>query len=501
MTIIFNILNENQMSLRFLFPFFILFISCKSEIYRGAANIKYQLSYSDENLIHVKLIYTPLEKDSIKFTYGEPMFGGQTDIIKGITAIKVSEGSKLNFNESSREISVIFKSARSVEIDYDVINTYTSEHGLRGELFRPMISENYCYCHGINLFLNPLFRDSTIKALQTVSWKRLPGFRLFQSFDPENDGTGISHGEPGDFLYKLITGAPDMITEETKIDGTVNYLVMRINKERDYNKKALTDYFEKYYSGLRRFWNDTTHQSYSLIVHPFLYIDHNMGGMSLGNAFVGKYSFKIDTILSPDRMLILSHEISHHWIGGKIDTDIKDQWFGEGFNDYLTFYTLAMTGLMTPGQFEHGFNSILESHYSSKINSLPNESVWKNYWKMGDYNKLPYRRGEIFAFYLDNQIRIMSNEKKNLHDLMISLQEFCNHKNKGYQLSIDDFIEVASGYVGKEKIQAETDRFIINGEPIRFTKEMLVDEFSLSFKGAVPVLGITDEKKFISIFK
>jgi hypothetical protein len=487
--------------IKYLLPILLILVAgCNPKSDKPAGDLQYLLSYYN-NRIHVKLYYKPVEKDSIKFTYGEPMFGGQPDIIKGITAIKVSDGTKFRFNDSSREISVIYKSVRTVVIEYDIIDTHTAVHGLRGELFRPMISENYFYCHGINLFLNPFFRDSTIKAVQTVSWEKLPGFRLFQSFDPENDGTGLSHGEPGDFLFKLITGAPDMITEKTKIDGTVNYLILRINKDRDYNIKALTDYFEKYYTGIRRFWNDTAHQSYSLIVQPFLSIDHNMGGMSLGNGFAGKYSFKIDTILSPDRMLVLSHEIGHHWIGGKIDTDIKDQWFGEGFNDYLTYYTLAMTGLMTPGQFEHGFNSILESHYSSKINSLPNDSVWKNYWKMGDYNKLPYRRGEIFAFYLDNQIRIMSSGKKNLHDLMISLQEFCNNKNKGYQLSIDDFIEVASEYVGKEKIKAEMERYIIKGEPIRFKKEMLFDEFSLSFKDSIPLLGITDEKKFISTFQ
>jgi len=309
------------------------------------------------------------------------MFGGQPDIVKGITAIKISDGTRFRFNESSREISVFFKSPAKVVLEYDITDTRTEQHGLRGELFRPMISERYFYCHGVNLFLNPVFRDSTIKARQTVAWEKLPPFRLFQSFDPENDGSGISTGEPYSFLYKLITGAPDMITEKTMIDGTQNYLVLRINKNNDYNRKALTEYFGRYYSGMRSFWKDTTHQNYSLIVQPFISVDHNMGGMGLGNGFAGKFSFKIDTILSIDRMLVLSHEIGHHWIGGRIEMDIKHQWFGEGFNDYFTYYTLAMTGLMNSGQYENGFNKILESHYSSKINSLPNDSVWKNYWK------------------------------------------------------------------------------------------------------------------------
>lgn len=473
---------------------------CSTNPHRESADIQYQLSYFDKR-VHVKLHYRPIEKDSTKFTYGEPMFGGQPDIVNGIKALKVSNGGILHFNESSREVTVNFGSADNVLIEYDIIDTHTSDHGLRGELFRPMISASYFYCHGINLFLNPCFRDSAFKAEQTVAWDKLPGFRLFQSFDPENDGTGISRGEPGDFLFKLITGSHDMIIAESESEGTVNYLVLRINKEQEYNKRSVTDYFERYYTSMKSFWNDTTHDSYSLIVQPFLSVDHNIGGMSLGNGFAGKYSFKIDTILSPERIGVLSHEIGHHWIGGKIDTDIKDQWFGEGFNDYLTYYTLAMTGLMTPQQFEHGFNSVLQSHYTSKINSVPNDSVWKNYWKMGDYNKLPYRRGEIFAFYLDNQIRLMSNGKKTLHDLMLDLQEYCNNREKGYQLTINDFITVASGYTGKEKIQSEINRYIINGEPIRFTNDMLTDLFSLTFRGDIPVLGITDEKKYAAAFR
>ena len=84
---------------------------------------------------------------------------------------------------------------------------------------------------------------------------------------------------------------------------------------------------------------------------------------------------------------------------------------------------------------------------------------------------------------------------------MLSLQEFCNNKKTGYQLSINDFIEVTSRYVGKEKIQAEMGKYITKGEPIRFSKGMLSDEFCLSFKGMVPVIGITDEKKFNATFR
>jgi hypothetical protein len=50
-------------------------------------------------------------------------------------------------------------------------------------------------------------------------------------------------------------------------------------------------------------------------------------------------------------------------------------------------------------------------------------------------------------------------------------------------------------------IQAEIDRYIVRGEPIQFSKEMLTDEFNLSFKGSVPVLGIMKKEKFKAYFQ
>ncbi len=489
------------MKIKYLLPFlFIVVISCNTKPTESIVDLKYLLSFYN-NRIHVKLFYTPVESDSTKFIYGEPMFGGQQDIIKGLTNIKVSGGNRVRFDERSREISVVFKSEKKVEIEYDIIDTHTAEQGLRGELFRPLISRDYLYCHGVNLFFNPVFRDPSLKARQTVAWEKLPDFRLFHSFDPENDGTNISKGEQADFLFTIITGAKDMSIEKLVVSGTKNYLVLRTNKLKEYNRRMLSEYFTKYYAGIREFWKDSSTHPYSLIVQQFLNIDHSMSGMGLGNGFSGKYSYKIDTTLSTGRMMVLSHEIGHYWIGGKIDTGTGDQWFGEGFNDYLTFYTLAMTGLLTADQFEHEFNSILTAHYSSKVKGLPNESVWKNYWKMGDYNKLPYRRGAIFAFYLDNQIRRASNGAKTIHDLMLSIQEYRNKKAKDFQLSVDDFIEITAAYVGETQIRKEIEKFIIKGDPIQFTKGMLTDEFSLSFKGDIPVIEIAIKEKFQHYFK
>ena len=486
------------MKIKYLWPLLIVLSGCMGSS-KMNSDLEYTLGFVSGNRVHVKLVYHPLEADSVKFTYGEPMYGGQTDIIKGLNGLKVT-GGKMNFNPSAREMSLYYRYGRAVIIEYDITDTHTTEMGTRGELFRPLIFDDYFYCHGINLFLNPLFRDKNIKATQSVSWEKLPAFSLFQAYDPGNDGTTVSTGKQADFKYKLITGAKDMTVEKIKVDGTENYLVLRISKDKELNTKEITGYFEKFYSAIRRFWKDTTTQSYSLILQPFLAVNHSISGMSFGSGFLGKYTYKADTILNPERIFVLSHEIGHHWFGGKIGAEDKDQWFEEGFNDYLTFYTLLMTGYMTPMEFEKKFNTVLRSYYSSNVRNQPNDSVWSNYWKMGDYNKLPYWRGSIFAFYLDNKIRLASKGDKCFHDLCLSILEFCKTKGEEYKFSEDDFIEIASLYVGKKSISDDISKYVIKGEQIKFTNEMLVPVFGVAYKGDIPVISVKDEKEAAKLF-
>ncbi len=489
------------MKLKYFLPALLLIAGCGRDHSRITPDLSYELSYFREGRIHVKLVYKPIEKGSTLFTYGEPRFGGQSDIVKGFTGLKAQEGVRVNFDDFSRELTLFCRDTLPVTVDYDIVDTRMKEHGLRGELFRPIIMNDYLYCHGINLFLNPVLRDPKQKVTQSVVWKKLPPFRLFQQFDPENHGSRPSVGKPEDFMYKLITGADGMITEKVKAAGSENYLVLRLVRNSDFNRKALSGYFKSYYEAICGFWKEESPQPYFLILQPFLSIDHNIGGMGLGNGFAGKYSYNTDTILSPERIFTISHEIGHHWIGGLIESGVNDQWFAEGFNDYFTWYTLLSAGMMTPSQFERSFNNVLVSHYSSKVKELPNDSIWPNYWKMGDYNKLPYRRGSIFAFYLDNQIRRVSNGEKNLHDLMLSLKEFRQKMDPGYQLSISDFASQASAFVPADSIKTELARYITSGVPVRFSTGMLTDAFSVSWKDSIPVLQIRDNEKFESFFR
>ena len=460
--------------------------------------LQYQLTYEGTS-VHVTMQYSPVENDSTSFTYGEPMFGGQTDIINCIANIKVSPPARLRAEVATRTFTLYFPGEEPVTIEYDILDTATTKKDVRKELFRPIIQKNYFYSHGVNLFLNPQFRDPGKKATVSIKWTRRPAFPLFYGFDPENKGKKKAISTVDSVMFSLITGASDMTVDQFDLHGIQNYIVLRGGSKDQYNRQAIRDYFTRFNQSIRQYWNDYSDRCFSLVLQPFLEADHTIGGVAFANGFIGKY--KADTIVTAHRVYTISHEIGHHWIGHRLEMNISNQWFGEGFNDYITFNTLLSAGLLTAGDFENRMNDVFKAHYSSGIRNLPNDSVFKNYWKLGDYNKLPYRRGCIFAFYLDNQIRQSSKGNKTIRDLLLSLAVFRNGKPAKYEITVADFIEQASAFLPKSQIESVIEEYIMNGNPIPFTNEMLIPEFKVSIETGIPRIRITDENKFMALFK
>ena len=107
---------------------------------------------------------------------------------------------------------------------------------------------------------------------------------------------------------------------------------------------------------------------------------------------------------------------------------------------------------------------------------------------------MPYRRGLIFAFYLDNQIRINSGDKYSLRDFLLDL------KSKGENITIDYFIEIGSKYLPKEKLIEDIDLYIIKGKFIDFSKISLMPYFISSIENGIPKIRIKENTSIKDIY-
>ncbi len=462
--------------------------------------LQYQLQLFDSS-IHVELLFNPIDSDSSKFTYGMPAFGGQKDILKGLQNLQAQSPAKISIDTTKRVVEFYYHQTDPVVVNYDVADT-RKENSTRSQLFRPIIMPDYFFIHGVNLLLTPDFRktDSTIRV--SLQWKKLPPFKMFYTFDPDNDGSKPTITTADSISFRFLTGAKDLSVKKFSSESGDNYLVLRTNGITTATAKEVEDFYLGYNTTMRQFWNDKRKIKYSLVLQPYMNVNHSMSGVSFGNGFIGKYN-RPDSLAKGERKFVVSHEIGHYYMGdleAQAGENSEGQWFNEGFNDYITFFNLVRGNSMEPQEFEAGLNRIFKSLYNSSIKNTPNKKIFENFWLLGDYAKLPYWRGCIFAFYVDNKISLATKNKSTLRNLMLDLKELVKERSKK-MFTDDEFIHEVSKYLPKEDFKKAFDEYIINGNTIAFSNNILIPFFTIEIKEQAPVLKIVNKKQFIDHYQ
>lgn len=445
----------------------------------------YELSYdATAQKINVVMRYTPANDDSITFFYGNPGFGGQADIFNCVQDLSVS--GKYRLMDSLRQVTVYPVGKTPVEMRYSVVDDGAQGEFVR-ELFRPVLKHDYLYCASLNLLFLPDDDEMPVK----LQWTENEPFHIVSYIDPNLKEGEWWSGKVGDLGISLFVGGTNLNMEPCKAGVADGYVITGLPDSLKFNAPLVKDFFVKYFSTCREFWQDTAWEEYSLAVLPFLdeEITHSIGGIGYEKGFCAKYSPNIDTVLNETNMFTIAHEVGHHWIGTALSTSTENQWFGEGFNDYQTYYNLSHCGVMSADWFERRFNDEMRTYYTSPISTLPNEEVWKNYWTMGDYNKLPYRRGCIFAFFLDNQIRLATEGKDDFMSLMRTLKQVAEGKENG-QLEVEDFIQASAKFLPENDVRQYIEDYIMQGQLIDFSSVPLSKEFSMSIDEGVPAVKV-----------
>jgi predicted metalloprotease with PDZ domain len=442
--------------------FFILITTIQSAVCDNI-NLDYHLEIKP-GFMHVSLVYTPVIADSTTFKYGNEFYGGMKDLLKSM----VNLGASVKFKVDSAKSNITFYHPGNapVKITYDIIDTHKPEQRVVGEMFRPIITDNYFFSLSHTLFLNPQIDEKLKESIMmSVTLNKNPVFPIYLSFAPE-----LKPGETvtlrlSEGLDALVTGASDLHIEKREMAGIKNYVVLRINKKNSYNLIRFMSYFDSFLPAMTDFWGNLNGTYYSLIASPFLDIDyHNISGTSFNGGFHVKY--KGDIILANDEVVYtISHEIMHRYIGsGCVSMGKNNQWFDEGFTDYTTWYLLSQSGIMPPEKLQETARDTYEKLSANPVKNTPNEEIMKHFWENHDYEKLPYNRGALFAAYINKRITEQSNGTKTYRDFMRSLKAVAEQKKES--LTVDDFIAVASEYIPKEEIENSVRQYIIQGEMI-----------------------------------
>jgi predicted metalloprotease with PDZ domain len=147
-------------------------------------------------------------------------------------------------------------------------------------------------------------------------------------------------------------------------------------------------------------------------------------------------------------------------------------------------------------------------HYSSPQSSQPNDSInYAHFWNGGkEWEKLPYRRGCLYAFYLDNLIREQSKGAKNLDQLMRQILAAVE-QDTDEKLDHDFFLKILLPYAGKAS-KKTFKRYIEQGKPIDFRKsqlpaglEVIVKDVTMRSGPSRDIITSTTVLKNIPVFK
>lgn len=387
----------------------------------------------------------------------------------------------------SSQLVVRHKPGTRVQVTYLVSDLQKDQPFYQYCCYKPVIKKHYFQVQSGHLLAPPAHYwdgPEDIKSVQ-LKWEGFPAdWLLHNSFGiGTRQQVSLSNNQFGTAVF--VGG--DFRRHTFDVAGKPVHFVTR-GQWTQFSDDSLTTLLQKTVAGHREFWQDFSDSIYSI---TFLPIDDapwteysrsiSYGGSGLTNSFMS-FATNNPGMNYDNIRYIYVHELMHRWIGIKIENAREEQqyWFSEGFTEYFTLKNSLRYGLIDVNQFVNQLNSdFMAPHYSSKVKQMPNDSLnYERFWNGGkDWEKLPYRRGCLYAFYLDNFLRERSNGRFNLDAVMREILKEVQ-RNPGQKLDHAFFIKILKPFAGK-KGQQDFSRLIEKGKLIDFGKTKLPNGLSL----------------------
>lgn len=477
----------------------------------GQSKVNYKLIYNDnleKNGLKVTISFTPKKvSDSTYFHFSNEVWGENnlTNCLKFIKA----ENPKFKFKivSDSNRIVVYHPKLKDISFSYHVIQDI-KEKSTRSRN-RPILQKEFFHILGESLFIMPeeIFEsnsnDPTINA--SLEWENFPAeYKIHNTFATNQKKQILNVKLWSELYHSLFVGGDYRVYSFNYQNKPIEFAI-RGKWFNEYQDQKLLDQLKKTIITQRDFWKDNSFDYYTVILTPTItqndsvYKGQSITGSSIKNGFMIRSSnnpFNNFNVIK----YIFNHEMMHDWIGGKISmkNEQLNYWFSEGFTDYYAFKNRLRNNDLTFREWIESFNKeVVKPHWENPEKNKPNYVIKDDFWKNKNIEKLPYRRGAIFAFYLDNQILKKSNYTKSLDDLMREILTICTTQNRKF--TDDLFIDTLQKYLNQD-ISYFFQKHIINGEDLILKDEDLINDFKIIYENKTPVITSVNEtsSKFIT---
>lgn len=489
--------------------FLLLILVISPSLLFAQVSVQYKVYHSTDivkNGLKVELNYkTKKKQDSIYFHYYNEGWG-ETNLFNCLELLE-SENPNLKFIRipDSNRIIVYYPKSKSIKLTYHIRQDFTGDS--LSVFNRPRMNQDYFHILGRELFVVPedVFTENNKEIEVKINWIDFPeNYVIHNTFGSQKKMQVIKSPIHEGLYHSLFVGGDYRLYNFSCKNKPVVFAI-RGEWYADYsNDKKLLEALQKTVTVQRDFWNDYQKEYYTVIMTPTvsqndsLYPGQSCNGSALKNGFMIQSS---NNVFNQFEILnyMFNHEMMHDWIGLTIVNKHEElnYWFSEGFTDYYTYKNRLRSADITLEEWRKSFNrDLIQAHYANPERNKPNYVIVDDFWKSRDVEKIPYRRGALFAFWLDNKIMKTSDYTKSLDDLMRVLLVKCTLEER--MLTDEFFLEEARKFLNDEDISYEFQKYILNGDDIPFTNDDLIDCFEVETLENVPQIQLKiSEHKYI----
>ena len=423
------------------------FISCSQ---KQSDHITYQITSIQKDSIPqllVSMSFLPSEDGVTVLEYPNDAWG-QENLHNAIESMKIIDvKGEIEANKDSGWITLKHpKDLKELQFQYVLQQDYKTPIVSR-KVYRPIIQSTYFHVFSHNLFMVPLTARDTLDV--NLRWS---GFKddevVHNSFGSNKKEQQLRAVTKAKFLESIFVGG-DFTIDELAINDNKIYLATR-GDWVPFSVHQMKGLLEETIQHQRNFWDDHTQPYFTVIMQPIFEANgSSYQGTGLTNSFAT--SFSNNTFLEVEQMVhLFNHELMHNWIGGAIKNENEEEqyWFSEGFTEYYTHKNVAKNQIngLDGGYFINAINDLVRNLHSLSIKEVPNSEMnYENFWTNPEYQKLPYYRGALVAFYLDYSIMKNSEGKHSLDDLMKDFLK--NAKEKEQKLEHSYFVSTLNKYL------------------------------------------------------
>lgn len=384
-----------------------------------------------------------------------------SDCIQNLTC--PTEGCTLLNNRALHSALLQHPPSANIELRYEVVQDFEGSDVTKGNAFRPMIQPTFFHILGSGLFVTPLFGDNSCAV--TLEWKGFPqNWAIHNSFGSQQLTQRFQYAKCR--LLEAVYVGGDFRVSRTEVQGRPVFLAIR-GSDWSFSDEALLDMLQKTVTAQRNFWEDWDIPYYTVTLMPLTQLRPVMfaGGQSqttveyLGTGLRNSFAAFVTPapwIEVQNLQHLFHHELMHNWIGNKIRSgggvnDMQFGWFSEGFTEYFAMKNMLAGGFISAEKYVESLNKgFFARLYTSHVGEIPNSEITPNFFTDTAMEALPYKRGFVFAFYLDNAIEQATGGQHGLRDFMLDLLAYYSAPNRDLLTNFDFFEQKLTEYLQSE---------------------------------------------------